>query len=93
MHWHGASQSEIAEQAGVQLRAIRKQRKLSQAELASLTGLNRMTISKIERGHSLTFDSLVRLLRAFGLLNRMEALLETPDQSPMEKLLNDGTQG
>lgn len=93
MIWQLASQTEIIEQAGTQLRAIRKQRKLSQQEVASMTGLNRMTISKIERGHSLTFDSLVRLLRAYDLLQRLELLLSVPSRSPMEKLLDDGAKG
>ena len=83
--------SKAVTQVGLELRKLRKARKLSQDDVAELTGLNRMTISKLERGGSLTVDSLLRLLRAYGMIDRLAQLLELPEPSPMEKLRNNAS--
>jgi len=90
LDWIDSAHADVLLQAGQQLRAIRKHRKLSQKAAAELAGISRMTVSKIERGQSLSFDTLVRLLRAYGLLNRLNDLLAVPEKSPMEKLLDNG---
>lgn len=91
MNWQSLPHSKAVTQVGLELRKLRKARKLSQDDVAELTGLNRMTISKLERGGSLTVDSLLRLLRAYGMIDRLAQLLELPEPSPMEKLRNNAS--
>ncbi len=53
---------------GVALRAIRKERGLSQAELADKAGTTSVSISRIEQGHQdPTFTMLERLAKAMGI--------------------------
>lgn len=53
-----------------QLRHLRRHRGFTQAKLASLSGLSRVTISHIEQGHSVahvTITTLVKLSHALGV--------------------------
>jgi transcriptional regulator with XRE-family HTH domain len=50
------------------LRAIRKQRRLTQAQLAAMVGVNQATISKIEGGNdSVTLDMVYRIAAALNV--------------------------
>lgn len=59
------------------LRALRKEKGLSQVELAKLAGLSNVYISEIERGESFPSDEV---------LNRLAAALET---APTELLFDN----
>lgn len=69
---------EANEQIGGVLRAARRSRKLSQRQLAGLTGLTEYTISKIECGKwNVTYSLVFRILRA--LHYRMD-IVEAPTE-------------
>jgi len=56
------------EKLGPQVRERRKSRKMSQQELADMTGLNTKTVSKLENGDlSLSMASIVAITNALGL--------------------------
>lgn len=54
---------------GQQIRLARKQRKMSQADLATMLGMSRTTISQIENGsvQEIGVRKLIRILEIFGL--------------------------
>ncbi|MHC0037907.1 helix-turn-helix domain-containing protein [Pseudoneobacillus sp. C159] len=53
---------------GEQIRIIRKNKELSQEELAEISGLHNTHIGKIERGEmNLTLESLVKVTKALGV--------------------------
>jgi transcriptional regulator with XRE-family HTH domain len=57
------------EKLGLFLTAIRKQKGMSQEELAEITGLKRPNISKIEKGvQSPTYETLAPILKALDLV-------------------------
>lgn len=60
---------------GSQIRAERKRRKLSQAELAKLLGMSRSTISQIENGtvQDVGVRKLIRILEVLGLELRVRS--------------------
>lgn len=66
---HSYMESHSVSRLAAQVFALRKQRKLSQEELAALTGIAQETISKIESGNfsSLTMKTLQKLSRAFDV--------------------------
>lgn len=54
---------------GQQIKLARKQRKMSQADLATMLGMSRTTISQIENGsvQEIGVRKLIRILEIFGL--------------------------
>lgn len=68
-----AEASEVLAAFGARVRAARKDRGMSQAELATASGMDRVTISRVERG--LQDLGVVRLLAIAEALNWEAALL------------------
>jgi HTH-type transcriptional regulator/antitoxin HipB len=68
------------------LRALRQSRKLSQAEVGQLLGVNQKRVARIENAPGLTsFDQIARLVTALGgrvVIETPEAGLVTTDRSP-----------
>lgn len=60
---------EETKKLGMFLSAIRKQKGLSQAQLAEITGLKQQNISKLEQGvQSPTYEKLAPILKALDLV-------------------------
>lgn len=64
---------------GQQIKLARKQRKMTQADLATMLGMSRATISQIETGsvQEIGVRKLIRILEIFGLELRVR-----PDGRP-----------
>jgi transcriptional regulator with XRE-family HTH domain len=80
------SDAAILTELGRRLRRQRLDLNISQAELAREAGVSAPTVQRLETGSSVQLRSLVRLLRALDLLDRLEALLPAPGVRPMELL-------
>ncbi len=78
-----APDPEILERMGARLRALRKARGLTLAEVADATGLHTTTVSRAEHGDNPTLLTVVRLLRAYGRLGALESFIPAPEVSPM----------
>lgn len=74
---------EVLERLGGRLRALRKARDLTLAEVAHVTGLHTTTVSRAEHGDNPTLLTVVRLLRAYGRLGSLESFIPEPQVSPM----------
>ncbi|HGY91193.1 MAG TPA: XRE family transcriptional regulator [Planctomycetes bacterium] len=83
-HVTGMTDREILALLGARLRALRKARKLKAGEVAELAGLNRGTVHRAEKGDNPTLLTVVRLLRVYGELARLEDFLAPPEISPMD---------
>lgn len=77
---------------GARLQACRLNQNLSQAELASATGIARKTITNIETGHGGTMLTLIALLRGLGLLGQLDNFLPEPGPSPIQLVKLAGKQ-
>ncbi len=67
---------------GVTLSMARRRRHLSQAELAARIGASVNTVRRMEDGHPGTaLQHLARALQVFGELQKLEELLDTPQDS------------
>lgn len=74
---------------GEQIRLIRKNKELSQEELAYEAGLHHTHIGKIERGEmNLTLESLVKITKALGIsLEEFFSLIDPKIEVDNEALL------
>lgn len=80
----------IVEELGNRLRRLRLNRDVSQQELAERSGLSTRTIRNIESGQNPSLESLIKVMRALGLVDRFDELLPPPVPSPMDMLRLEG---
>jgi len=64
---------DVKEELGILVKAIRKQRKLSQAELALSLDVSRTTIQNLERGKNFTVDTILKVIKEVDLLEQLQA--------------------
>ena len=78
----------ILEELGRRLARRRLDFQLTQAQLAEEAGIAKRTVERIESGESIQMASVIRVLRALDLMDRMEGLV--PDAEielrPMDML-------
>lgn len=77
---------EIVAELGRRITDHRIARDMTQAEFADFAGVGRSTIQRIERGDSIQLNSFVKILRAFGRLEGIDALLPPEIVSPIAQL-------
>lgn len=84
MDWYGMSDNEIIRDIGRRLKALRLTKNITQDELALKTGLNRVTISKTERGQKISLLSLLQILRGLDELQRLDSIIPEETVSPLK---------
>ncbi len=78
--------SAIIAEIGHNLKSIRLQKNISQQKLSEISGLDRTTISRMERDGNATLINVVRVLRALNKLDVINAFQAPPNISPMQML-------
>lgn len=78
----------ILTEMGVRLARLRIDRGLTQAQLAEAAGVGKRTVERMEAGHSVQLDTLVRLSRVLDLMEGLDRLLPEPGPGPMALLRN-----
>ncbi len=68
------------------LKQMRLSKNWSQHKLAMQTGLNRITISRMENGRAATLLTFVQILRALDKLSLLDIFNEEPEISPLQIL-------
>jgi putative transcriptional regulator len=86
------SDESIHKELGRRLSRTRLERNLSQQQLAHEAGVSKATIERLEAGEPLKSTSLIRVLRALGLLASLDRLIPEPLPSPVERLRLQGRQ-
>jgi transcriptional regulator with XRE-family HTH domain len=77
----------ILRELGSRLAAARLARNLTQAALAEEAGVSKRTVERLESGEvAARLSGLVRVCRALGIADRLEALVPSPAISPVEQL-------
>jgi transcriptional regulator with XRE-family HTH domain len=84
------SDAAILHEFGQRLARYRLNRNLTQQALAREAGVSLRTLNRIESGEPSQTANLIRVLRALGLLDNLEALLPEPALSPMQQLKLQG---
>ncbi len=84
MDLYGMSDMAILREIGQRLRRRRLGQNLSQQSLAKMAGLNRTTVSELERGSPAGLLTLIQVLRALGALDELDSFLPDPGFSPLQ---------
>jgi transcriptional regulator with XRE-family HTH domain len=81
---HSATTDEILREVGQRLRRYRLQQNRTIAEVAKEAGVAVRTVERAETGERPTLETVVRLLRALGRADAIDAFLPAPLVSPLE---------
>jgi len=85
--WSAMSDKVIVNRICSQLRQIRLDQNITQEQLAERSGLGRATISRLEKGQSVSLITLIQLLRALNRLDLLDAFESVkPEISPLQLL-------
>jgi len=84
MDIYGKSDLEILREIARRLKRRRLNLNMPQQELADRTGLNRATISGIERGKPFGVLTMIQILRALDALDDLESFVPDPGISPLQ---------
>lgn len=76
----------IERDLGRRLEALRLARNINQTQLAEEAGVSRRTITRLENGAGVSLDTLIRVLRALGLAERLASLLPDPAVRPIDRV-------
>ena len=82
----GLTDEAVLAELGRRLERARLERNLTQQELAREAGLERKAVQRIEGGETVKVVSLIRVLRALGLLEGLDRLVPDTGPSPIELL-------
>jgi transcriptional regulator with XRE-family HTH domain len=84
--------SSLLEGIGERLRQLRLAANLTREQLATDTGVSADTVRNAESGRNVSLETLVRLLRGLGELQRLQGLLEDRGPSPVALARTQGVQ-
>ncbi|WP_281636979.1 helix-turn-helix domain-containing protein [Flavobacterium marginilacus] len=82
-NWYALTDNAIVETLCKSIKQMRLNRNISQEELSERSGVNRITISRMETGKAINLMTLIQLLRALEKLELLNYLNEEPEISPM----------
>ena len=85
-----SSISAALETLGARIEAYRVSRNMRQVDLAAAAGVSRATVSRLETGQGGTLDSLIRIMRALDLGDRLVDLVPEARQSPLDPIAAQG---
>lgn len=75
---------DVLREIGARLKTLRLRQNLRVKDLAIRAGVGARTIDRMEAGHSVGTDKLVRVMRGLGRLQAFEAFVPPPEPSPYE---------
>ncbi|KLO28218.1 helix-turn-helix domain-containing protein [Mycobacterium haemophilum] len=75
---------------GTRIARIRLGRNLTQASLAKEAGASVRSIKRLEAGENTSLDTLIRVLAALNLSDRLSSALPNPDVRPVERVKREG---
>ncbi len=84
--------AKLLKEVALKLRILRKNAKMSQAELAQRSGVSLGSLKRFENTGSISFEALLKLANILGKLKDFENILEqNEDISEIENLFSDKT--
>jgi len=84
--WSDLPEKSLQTALGALLAKHRKNRGLTQSQLAEKAGIGTATLVRLENSGQSNLDNFLRVLRALRLLDGLEEGLTVPAKSPLEQL-------
>ncbi len=82
-NWYGMSDKAIIETICKSIKQLRLNKNVSQEDLSQMSGVNRVTISRLENGQAINLMTMIQLLRALEQLHLLSDLNVQPEISPI----------
>ena len=82
-NWYAMTDNAIIEVLCKSIKQMRLNKNISQEELSLKSGVNRVTISRMETGKAINLLTLIQLLRALEQLDLLSYLNVEPEISPI----------
>jgi transcriptional regulator with XRE-family HTH domain len=76
----------VLQEIGERVARTRLELNLTQDETAQSAGVSKRTVERLEAGHSVQLGHFLRICRALGLLDRLDAFLPEQVPSPIDLL-------
>ncbi|MCZ2476374.1 helix-turn-helix transcriptional regulator [Aquirufa ecclesiirivi] len=83
INWSTQSDQAIVESIGAYLKQKRLEINKTQAQLALESGLNRWTVTQIEKGEAISLVSLIQIMRALDVLHLLDIFSTKEKISPL----------
>jgi transcriptional regulator with XRE-family HTH domain len=80
------SDKAVLEEIGHRLSRLRIERGVTQAKLATESGVSKRTVERIEAGESTQSSTLIRVMRALDILDSLYAAIPSSGPRPMDLL-------
>jgi transcriptional regulator with XRE-family HTH domain len=84
--------ADVEAEIGQRLESLRLAQNINQSDLAAEAGVSRRTITRLENGGGISVETLVRIMRALGIANRLDMLLPDPSLRPIDRVRLKGKQ-
>ena len=78
------SDTAVVKELGERVRRYRLNLDVTQEALSERAGVARSVVQRIEQGQTCTLDGWLRVLRALGALDQLDAFLPDPGVSPLQ---------
>lgn len=79
-----ASSNQIEQAINEKIRQLRLSRNWTREKLAQEAGVSSRTIANLEEGQGITFNTVIRIMKAFGLQGNLLVLFPDTTIRPME---------
>lgn len=86
-----AAPEDIEAELGRRLERLRLAQNRNQTQIAEEAGVSRRTITRLENGQGVSLDTLIRVMRALGVVDRFQLLLPDADVRPIERIRRKGS--
>jgi len=87
-----ASPQQLIREIGQQLEQLRLGMNLSQSTVAIEAGVSRRTITRMEAGETVSLDTFVRVLKVYGVADRLAMIFPEHNVRPIERVKRGGKQ-
>ena len=84
LKWIAMSDTALAQTIGAFVKHHRLTQNKTQQQIADAAGINRSTLSQLEKGNAVTIATMLQVLRVLDLLRIMDAFKIQEQQSPIE---------
>ena len=85
--------SDIVKEIAIKVRALRKEKKYTQQELAERANVSLASYKRFERTGQISFESLVQIAFVIGKMQDFESIFKLNEMEKIEKLFSENKSG